>query len=57
MLISCAMMSSKVTPPIEEEGVDVDGVVEAGGIAIPGHLERSCASLHLTVVAFMAHMT
>ena len=57
MRTSCAMMSSRVTPPIEEEGVDVDRAVEAGGIAVPDSLERSYASLCLTVAASMAHMT
>ena len=50
-------MSSRVTPLVEEEEVDVDRAVEAGGIAVSNRLERSCASLHLTVAASMAHMT
>ena len=38
-------------------GADVDGAVEAGGIAILNHLKCSYASLHLTVATSMAHMT
>ena len=57
MHTSCAMMSSRVTPLVEEEEVDVDRAVEAGGIVVSNRLERSCASLHLTVAASMAHMT
>ena len=34
MRTSCTMMASKVTPPVEEEGVKVDGAKEAGGAAI-----------------------
>ena len=57
MRTSCAMMFSRVTLPVDEEGVDVDGAEEDGGIAIPDRLEPSCASLHLTVAASIAHMT
>ena len=49
-------MSSRVTSTVEEEGADVDGLVEAGGIVVLDRLERSYASLHLTVAASMAHM-
>ena len=31
MRISCAMMASSVTSPVEDEGVEVDGAVEARG--------------------------
>ena len=43
MSTSCAMMASSVTPPAEDEGVEVDGVVEAEGVAISVHdrLSRS----------------
>ena len=52
------MMSSRAAPPIKEEGANVDGAVEAGGMAVPDHLKRSCALLRLTVAASsMAHMT
>ena len=34
MRISYAMMALRVTPPAEEEGAEVDGVEEAGGVAI-----------------------
>ena len=56
MRTSCAMMVSRVTPPAKDEGEEVDGAVEAGGVAISvqGRLGLSCASLHRTVVASMA---
>ena len=57
MRTCCAIMSSRVTPPIEEKGADVDGVVAVGGIAIPDRLKRSYTSLCLMVAASMAHMT
>ena len=44
------MMSSSVTPLIEEEGADVDGVEGVGGAAVLDRLDRNYASLHLTVV-------
>ena len=58
MRISYAMMALSVTPPIEDEGAEVDGAVEAGGaaIAIQGCLDRSCVVLLLTIAASMAHM-
>ena len=58
MRTSYAMMASKVTPPTEDEGAEVDGAVEDGGAAISGrgYLERSYARLHLTVAASMAHI-
>ena len=31
---SCVMMASSVTPPVEEEGAEVDGVVEARGVVV-----------------------
>ena len=51
------MIASRVTPLTEEEGPKVDGVEEVRGIADPDHLEHGCASLHLTVVKPMAHIT
>ena len=57
MHTSCAMMSSRVTLLVEEEEVDVDRAVEAGGIVVPNRLECSYALLHLTVAASMAHRT
>ena len=51
------MITSRVTPPIDEEGVEVDGPEGVEGAANPDHLERNCASLRLTVVASMAHIT
>ena len=58
MHTSCAMMSLRVTPPTEDEGAEVDGAVEARGVAVSvrGCLERNCAILRLTVAVSMAHM-
>ena len=58
MHTSCAMMASRVTPPAEDEGAEVDGVVEAGGavVSVRGCLDQSYVVLHRTVAAFMAHM-
>ena len=55
----CAMTASRVTPPIDEKGADVEGAEEVRGVAVSicGCFSRSWASLHLTVVASMAHMT
>ena len=53
------MIALSDTPPSKEEGADVDGAVEAEGVAISvrGRFGQSWASLRLTVVASMAHMT
>ena len=51
------MIASKVTPPVEEEGAEVEGAEEVGGVAVPDRLECSCASLRLTVAMSMTHMT
>ena len=37
------MMSLSVTPLIEEEGADVDGVEGVGEVAISDHLDRSAS--------------
>ena len=50
------MIASRVTPPVEEKGVEVNGAEGVGGAAVPNHLERSCASLHLMIMASMAHI-
>ena len=34
MRCSCAMTPSRVTPPVDEEGVDVEGAEEAGGVIV-----------------------
>ena len=49
-------MASSVTPPIEDEGVEVDGAVEAGGtvVFVWGCRSLSCAALHLMVAMSMA---
>ena len=58
MHTSCTMMASRVTPPVEDEGVEVDGAVEARGVTVPvwGHLSLSYASLCQTVAVSMAHI-
>ena len=55
---SCAMMSSRDTPLVEEEGADMDGAKGVGGVAVYNWicLKRSCAKLRFTVVASMAHI-
>ena len=55
---SCAMMASRVTPPMEEEGVKVDEAEWARGVTVSvrGHFGRSWASLRLTDTALMAPM-
>ena len=58
MHISCAMMASRVIPPVEDERAEVDGAVEVGGVAVSVQvcLEQSWAILYLTIAASMAHM-
>ena len=34
MHTSCATMASRVTPSVEDEGAEVDGVVETGGATV-----------------------
>jgi len=34
MRSSYAMIASRVTPPADEEGADVEGVEEAGGVTV-----------------------
>ena len=59
MRTSYAMMALKATQTTEDEGVVVDGVVEAGGVvvSIRGCLDLSCASLYRTVAVSMAFIT
>ena len=59
MHCSCAMIASRVTPPVDEEGADVEEAKEAGRVAVSicGCFGRSWASLRLTIAASMAHMT
>ena len=47
MRSSCAMMALRVTPPVEEQGAEMDGVEEAKGVAIlvRGRFGQSWASL------------
>ena len=58
MRCSCAMTASRVTPPADEEGVDVEGAKEAGGVVVPvcGRFGRRWALLCLMVAVFMAHI-
>jgi len=53
------MMALRVTPPAEEEGVEVERMVRAGEfvVSVYGCFDRSWASLHRTEVALMAPMT
>ena len=51
------MITSRVTPPAEVKGAKVDGAEGVGGAADLDHLKRNCASLRLTVVLSMAHIT
>ena len=57
MHTSCAMMSSSVTPPTDDEGAEVDGAVEARGVAVCvwDHLGLSYALLRRTVAASIWH--
>ena len=59
MHTSYAMMASRVTPLVEDKGVEVDGAVEARGVAIfiRGCLSLSCASSHRMVAASMTLIT
>ena len=51
------MITSRLTPPAEVEGTEVDGAKGVGGATNPDHFERNYALLHLTVMASMAHIT
>ena len=53
------MMASSVTPPTDDEGAEVDGAVEAGGVtnSVRGRLGLSCVLLCLTVAASMTLIT
>ena len=48
MHTSCAMMALRVTLLVEDEGVEVHGVVEVGGVvvSVQGRLGLSGASLY-----------
>ena len=55
------MISSRVTSPVKEEGVDMDGadwdeVQRQEGAADPDFLDLNCASLRLTIAVSMAHI-
>ena len=43
MRTSYVMMVSSVTPPTKEEGAEVDGAVEAGGVAVSVQVASSKA--------------
>ena len=51
------MIALRVTPPVEEEGAEVDGVEGVGGATNLDHLEHSYALLRLIVAVSMAHIT
>ena len=59
MCTSYVIMASRVAPPAEDKGAELDGAKEAKGVTVLvwGCLGRSCASLRLTVVASMALIT
>ena len=48
------MIASRVTPPAEEKGVEVDGAEGVGRFADLDCLEQNYALLRLTVAAFIA---
>ena len=52
------MTASRVTPPSDEESVDVEEAEEASGVVVSvcGYFGRSWVSLNLMVVAFVAHI-
>ena len=52
------MTPSRVTPPADEEGADVEGEKEARGVAVSvcDRFGRSWASLHLMGATSMAHI-
>ena len=51
-------MVASVTPPLEEEGAEVDGAEEVGGVAVSvhGRIGRSWASLCRIDAVLMAPM-
>ena len=51
------MISSKVTPPAEVEGAEVDGAEGVEGATDLDRLERNYASLRLTVAPSIAPIT
>ena len=59
MRTTCAIMDSRVTPPVEDEGAEVDGAIEARGvtISIQGRLGLSYASLRQIVAVSIALIT
>ena len=56
---SCTMMASSITPPLEEEGAEVDGMEGAKGVAVSAHsrINQSWALLCQTDGALMTLMT
>ena len=48
------MIASRVTPPVEEKGVEVDGAEGVGRVTDLDCLEQNYALLRLTVAAFIA---
>jgi len=51
------MMSSRVTPLVEEKGANVDGAERVGGAVDPNRFYQNCASLRLTIAASIAPIT
>ena len=56
MRSSWAMTTSKVTPPVDEEGADVEEAKEGVAVSVRGRFGRSWASLYLMVVVSMTHI-
>ena len=51
------MITSRVTPPAKEEGVEMDEAEGVGGATDSNRLERNYTSLHLMVMASIAPIT
>ena len=49
------MITSRVTPPAKEEGVEMDEAEGVGGATDSNRLERNYTSLHLMVMASSTH--
>ena len=51
------MIASKVTPPAEVEGAEMDGAEGVGRAVVLNCLKRNCALLCLMIAASIARMT
>ena len=57
MHYSCTMISLSDTSLVEEEGAEQDRAEREGEVAESNCRDLNYTSIHLTVVAFMTHMT